>query len=209
LTTDRLAAFSDGVIAVIITIMVLEFKPPRTADLTALAALAPAFFAYVLSFLYVGIYWNNHHHFLHLAPRASGGVLWANMHLLFWMSLIPFTTNWLDENLSAPIPTALYGFVLLMTALAWYVMQVALIARDEEGLLRQAIGRDVKGKLSPILYLAGIASAFVATWVADLFYVGVAAMWLVPDRRIERTIYERGIHDPSRGDRGARAAADP
>lgn len=201
MTTDRLAAFSDGVIAVIITIMVLELKPPQGAGAPELVKLAPPFFAYLLSFVYVGIYWNNHHHFLHLAPRASGGVLWANMHLLFWLSLIPFTTSWVDVNLREAVPTALYGFVLLMTALAWSIMQVLLLRQDDEGILRQAIGGDLKVKASPVMYLAGIACAFFAPWVSDLFYVGVAAMWLIPDRRVEGTIAERGIHHPHQGER--------
>lgn len=189
MTTERLTAFSDGVIAVIITIMVLELKPPHEADFGALAKLAPLFFAYVLSFLYVAIYWNNHHHFFHIAERVDGAVLWANLHLLFWLSMIPFTTSWVDENLDAAVPTAVYGFVLLMAALAWLIMQTALVRLEgDNAKLRDAVGNDVKGKISVVLYTAGIIAAFLRPWIADALYVAVAAMWFLPDRRVERHI---------------------
>ena len=187
---DRLVAFSDGVIAVIITIMVLELKAPHDGSIGALAAVAPTFFSYVLSFVYVAIYWNNHHHLFALVSRVNGGVLWANLHLLFWLSLIPFATSWVGEHPSAPIPTALYGVSLLMPALAWMVMQ-AVIIRNEGGgssALARALGSDLKGKLSPALYLAGVLASFLHTAVADALYVLVALIWLVPDRRIERAL---------------------
>ena len=186
---ERLAAFTDGVFAVIITIMVLELKPPHGATLAALAAQAPTFLGYALSFVYVAIYWNNHHHFFTLVRRVNGAILWANIHLLFWVSLVPFTTAWADANPTAPWPVAVYGLSLLMPALAWFVMQTTII-RDQgpNSPLKAAIGRDLKGKLSPLLYSAGIASAFFNTWLADAFYVGVALMWLAPDRRIEKQV---------------------
>jgi uncharacterized membrane protein len=175
---DRLTAFSDGVIAVIITIMVLDLHAPKTTDLRGLFELAPTFLSYVLSFIYVAIYWNNHHHFFQLVPRVSGGILWANLHLLFWLSLIPFATSWLGEHFD--------GFSLLMPGIAWYLMQRAIIgAQGDHSALAKAIGRDLKGKLAPPLYLAGIALAFLRPWIADVFYAAVAMMWLVPDRRIE------------------------
>jgi uncharacterized membrane protein len=183
---DRLTAFSDGVIAVIITIMVLDLHAPKTADLHGLAELAPVFLSYVLSFVYVAIYWNNHHHFFQLVPRVTGGILWANLHLLFWVSLIPFTTSWLGGHFDRSLPTAVYGFSLLMPALAWYIMQLAIITAQGEGSpLAKAIGRDIKGKFVPLLYLTGIGFSFVEPWLADLLYVSVALIWLVPDRRIE------------------------
>jgi uncharacterized membrane protein len=187
---DRLVAFSDGVIAVIITIMVLELKAPHGDSLGALAAVAPTFLSYVLSFVYVAIYWNNHHHLFALVSRVSGGVLWANLHLLFWLSLIPFATSWVGEHPSEPIPTALYGVSLLIPALAWMVMQRVII-RNEGGsssALARALGSDWKGKLSPALYLAGVAASFLHTLVADALYVLVALLWLIPDRRIERAL---------------------
>ena len=186
---SRLLAFSDGVIAIIITIMVLELKVPKDASLTALEAVAPVFLSYVLSFLYISIYWNNHHHFFHLVRQVDGLLLWANMHLLFWLSLIPFATGWMGENHFAALPTALYGVSLLMPSLAWYGLQLAIISRQgPDSPLRQALGRDLKGKLSPLFYLAGIASALLAPWLADAIYLGVALMWLVPDRRVERVL---------------------
>jgi TMEM175 potassium channel family protein len=186
---DRLLAFSDGVIAIIITIMVLELKVPHGADLGALAGLAPVFVSYVLSFLYLAIYWNNHHHFFHLVRHVDGRMLWANLHLLFWLSLIPFATGWMGENHFAPLPTAVYGAALLMPALAWQLMQWSIIhAHGRDAPLAQAIGRDVKGKLSLVLYAAGIALAFVDTRIAGAIYLSVALMWLVPDRRIERVV---------------------
>jgi uncharacterized membrane protein len=189
---DRLLAFSDGVIAIIITIMVLELKIPHGAGLDALAGLAPVFVGYVLSFLYLAIYWNNHHHFFHLVRQVDGAMLWANMHLLFWLSLIPFATGWMGENHFAPLPTAIYGLALLMPALAWQGMQWAIIrTHGRDSALAQAIGRDLKGKLSPLLYAAGIGLAFVSTWIAGAIYLLVALMWLIPDRRIERTVRRR------------------
>jgi uncharacterized membrane protein len=189
---DRLLAFSDGVIAVIITIMVLEMKVPQGTSLTALAAVAPVFLSYALSFVYVAIYWNNHHHFFHLVRRVDGAILWANMHLLFWLSLIPFATGWMGENEFAPVPTAVYGVSLLMPALAWQVMQWALLRTEgRDSTLARAIGPDIKGKLSPFLYLVGAATAFIDTRIAGTMYLLVALMWLVPDRRIERVLTQR------------------
>ena len=189
----RLEAFSDGVIAIIITIMVLELKVPHDAQLTALLPLAPVFFSYVLSFVYVGIYWNNHHHMLHAMSLVSGGVLWANLHLLFWLSLFPFTTAWMSENHFASAPSAVYGFVLLMAAIAYWLLQQCIIAvQGSDSLLHRAVGSDWKGKLSPVLYLAAIPLAFVSHWIAQAIYVIVALIWLVPDRRIERAIAEGG-----------------
>jgi uncharacterized membrane protein len=187
---DRLLAFSDGVIAIIITIMVLELKVPHEAGLAALMPVAPVFLSYVLSFTYLAIYWNNHHHFFHLVRRVDGMMLWANLHLLFWLSLIPFATGWMGENHFAPLPTALYGFSLLMPALAWQWMQRAIIrGHGRDSALAQALGRDAKGKLSPLLYAAGIGLAFVDTRIAGATYLLVALLWLVPDRRIERVVY--------------------
>jgi uncharacterized membrane protein len=186
---DRLLAFTDGVIAIIITIMVLELKVPQGAGIGALAAVVPVFLSYVLSFVYVGIYWNNHHHFFHLVRHVDGTMLWANLHLLFWLSLIPFATGWMGENHFAPTPTAVYGVALLMPALAWYGMQWAILrTQGRDSPLARAIGRDVKGKISPALYLAGILLAFVDPRIADAVYVLVALLWLVPDRRIEKMV---------------------
>lgn len=183
----RLEAFSDGVLAIIITIMVLELKVPHIGELAALRPLIPVFFSYVLSFVFLGIYWNNHHHMLHTCERVTGGVLWANLHLLFWLSLFPFITGWMGENHFASIPTALYGAVLLMAAIAYYILQTVIIAsQGKNSLLARAVGRDIKGKLSPILYLVAILAAFFEQWISDAIYVLVALMWLVPDRRIER-----------------------
>ena len=188
---ERLAAFSDGVIAIIITIMVLELKVPHGDDWPALAKLLPVFLAYVLSFVYLAIYWNNHHHMLHTLERVDGAILWANMHLLFWLSLIPFATGWISESHFARVPTALYGAALLMPAIAYYVLQAAIIRRQgRDGPLARAVGRDLKGKVSPLLYLTGIAFAFVLPAVSYAIYVFVALMWLVPDRRIEKRMRE-------------------
>ncbi len=190
---SRLEAFSDGVIAIIITIMVLELKVPHGAGLDALSPLMPSFFSYVLSFIYVGIYWNNHHHLLHATKHVTGGVLWANLNLLFWLSLFPFATGWMGENHFAPLPSAIYGFVLLMAAIAYYLLQRCIMAVDgESSVLRQALGSDWKGKLSPLLYITAIGASFIAHWLAQLIYVLVALMWLVPDKRIERTIEQDG-----------------
>jgi uncharacterized membrane protein len=183
---NRLEAFSDGVIAIIITIMVLELKVPHTTELAALKELLPVFLSYVLSFIYVGIYWNNHHHLLHTVKRVNGGILWANLHLLFWLSLFPFTTGWVSENHLAALPVAVYGLVLLMAALAYWILQRALIVRaGRASLLARAVGGDWKGKLSPALYFAAIPLAFVNPWIASGIYILVALLWLVPDRRIE------------------------
>jgi uncharacterized membrane protein len=183
----RLEAFSDGVLAIIITIMVLELKVPHDPSPAALVALLPVFLSYVLSFVYVGIYWNNHHHMLHTCRQVSGSILWANLHLLFWLSLLPFATAWMGENHFVRFPTAIYGVVLLASAIAYYVLQQTIIAaQGERSVLRAAVGRDWKGKASPVLYLTGIGLTFVSAWMAQVIYVLVALIWLVPDRRIER-----------------------
>jgi uncharacterized membrane protein len=186
MTTGRLEAFSDGVFAVIITIMVLELKVPHGADWEALRPLTPVFLAYVLSFVFLGIYWNNHHHMLHLTERVTGGIMWANLHLLFWLSLTPFVTGWMGENHFAALPTAVYGAVLLCSAIAWTILQTTIIRHEGPGSnLAAAVQHDVKGKLSMVLYAAAIPLAFVHELIADAIYVSVALMWLVPDRRIE------------------------
>ena len=185
----RLEAFSDGVLAIIITIMVLELKVPHGAGLDSLGPMLPAFLSYVLSFIYVGIYWNNHHHLLHAAHRVSGGLLWANLNLLFWLSLFPVTTAWMGENHFAPLPSAVYGFVLLMAAIAYWLLQRCIIAIEgPDSMLARAVGRDWKGTLSPLVYLLAIPGAFVAPGIAPGLYVLVALIWLVPDRRIERAL---------------------
>ena len=190
---DRLTAFTDGVLAVIITIMVLEMRPPHGTDLHALLGMAPVFLSYVLSFIYVGIYWNNHHHFFQLVEKVDGAVLWANLHLLFWLSTIPFSTAWMGENHFAPLPTAVYGCSLLASAIAWYLMQTVIIRlQGSNSPLRQAIGRDLKGKLSPLLYLAGILLAFVNTTASELTYTFAALIWLIPDRRVEQSLSSKG-----------------
>ena len=190
----RLEAFSDGVIAIIITIMVLELKVPHGESLDALAPLIPVFLSYVLSFVYVGIYWNNHHHMLHTVRHATGPMLWANLHLLFWLSLFPFATAWMGENHFAAGPTAIYGGVLFMAALAYWVLQTLIIASQGSGsLLRRAVGRDWKGKASPVTYLLAILAAFWSQWLAQALYVLVALIWLVPDRRIEHVLADRDI----------------
>lgn len=194
---DRLTAFTDGVVAVIITIMVLEMHPPKGAALADLAALWPVFLSYVLSFVYIAIYWNNHHHFFHLVKSVDGAVLWANLHLLFWLSLVPFCTAWLGEH-PQPVPTALYGGALLMAAIGWWVMQSVIIRQQgKNSPLKRALGADLKGNLSPLLYLAGIALAFFDTRISYGLYLAVALMWLIPDRRIEAAI--RGEQDRSAG----------
>ncbi|WP_288051683.1 TMEM175 family protein [Acidiphilium sp.] len=183
---DRLAAFSDGVLAIIITVMVLELKTPSGPELAALSASLPTLAGYVLSFLYVAIYWNNHHHLFQLVERVNGTILWANIHLLFWLSLIPFATGWLGDYPRASGPAALYGFVLLMPAIAWKIAQAAIIhAQGPDSPLATVLGRDIKGKISPPLYLAGLVLAFVSPWIADGLYALVALLWCVPDRRIE------------------------
>jgi uncharacterized membrane protein len=188
---NRLEAFSDGVLAIIITIMVLEMKVPKGADLAALSPLLPVFLSYVLSFVYLGIYWNNHHHMLHATQRVTGAILWANLHLLFWLSLFPFVTGWMGENHFAPATMALYGAVLLMAAVAYLILQNAIIAcHGVDSLLAKAVGRDLKGKLSPVLYAISIPAAFFEPWISGSIFVFVALMWLVPDRRIERVLGE-------------------
>jgi uncharacterized membrane protein len=185
----RLEAFSDGVIAIIITIMVLEMKVPRGENLPALRPLLPVFLSYVLSFVYVGIYWNNHHHMLHATNRVTGPILWANLHLLFWLSLFPFATGWMGENHFAPAPSALYGLVLLMAAIAYFILQQAIIASEgAASVLKKAVGRDWKGKVSPLLYVVGIVTSVFSSWMAQAIYVSVALLWLIPDRRIEQAL---------------------
>ena len=189
MTRGRLEAFSDGVIAILITIMVLELKVPHGTDAVALVPLLPVFLAYVLSYVYIGIYWNNHHHMLHMVSRVTGGVLWANLHLLFWLSLIPFVTAWVGENHLAALPTAAYGSVLLCAAIAYYVLQRVIIrAQGPDSPLARAVGRDLKGKLSPVFYLTAIPLAFVESRISAALYVIVALIWLVPDRRIESVL---------------------
>ena len=186
---NRLEAFSDGVIAVIITIMVLEMKVPHGESVEALTPVIPVFLSYVLSFAYVGIYWNNHHHMLHTVDKVSGPILWANLHLLFWLSLIPFATGWMGENHFAALPTALYGVALLMPAIAYFVLQQLIIAaQGPSSVLKRAIGGDWKGKVSPILYAIAIPTAFWSRWISLSLYVLVALIWFVPDRRIERIV---------------------
>ena len=190
----RLEAFSDGVIAIIITIMVLEMKVPHGDRLDDLLPLLPVFSSYVLSFVYVGIYWNNHHHMLHATTRVTGAMLWANLHLLFWLSLFPFVTGWMGENHFAVAPTALYGAVLLMAAIAYYVLELAIIrAQGPDSILKKAVGRDLKGKLSPVLYILAIAAALVSTWLAEAIYVAVALIWVIPDRRIENVLSSKEV----------------
>jgi uncharacterized membrane protein len=184
-----LEAFSDGVIAILITIMVLELHTPQGTSWAALSEDVPVLLAYALSFIYLGIYWNNHHHMMAAVRRVSGGALWANLHLLFWLSLVPFVTAWMSENDFPPIPTAVYGLVLLAAGIAYYVLQSILLRVDgEQSVLRTAIGSDFKGKSSPLLYCLGIGLSFVNSWVGVAVYVIVAMMWLVPDRRVERTL---------------------
>lgn len=189
MTAGRLEAFSDGVIAIIITIMVLELKVPHGGGLEHLRPLLPVFLSYILSFIYVGIYWNNHHHLFHLCSAVTGGVLWANLHLLFWLSLLPFATGWMGENHFTRVPTALYGGVLFMSAVAYYVLQQAIIhAQGEDSLLRQAIGSDWKGKSSLLLYLLAILTTLYSSWIAQAIFVIAALIWLIPDRRIEKRL---------------------
>ncbi len=185
----RLEAFSDGVIAIIITIMVLELKVPHGESLQALSPLIPVFLSYILSFAYLGIYWNNHHHMLHTCHKVTGAILWANLYLLFWLSLVPITTGWLGQNHLASVPSALYGIVLLMAAIAYWILQQLIIAsQGRESLLKKAIGSDWKGRLSPVLYALAILTAFWSPWISQGIYVLVALFWLIPDRRIERVL---------------------
>lgn len=189
MSKGRIEAFSDGVIAIIITIMVLELKIPHGADRHALRPLVPLALTYALSYVFIGIYWSNHHHLLHAAERVNGRILWANLHLLFWLSLTPFATGWMGENHRAPLPNAVYGAVFLLAAIAYYILQREILnVQGPHSKLATALGRDFKGKISPVLYLLAIAVAFVNQWISDAIYVFVALMWLVPDRRIERAI---------------------
>jgi uncharacterized membrane protein len=189
---NRLEAFSDGVLAIIITIMVLDLKVPHATELADLMPVLPVFACYVLSFIYVGIYWNNHHHMFHSTRHVTGGILWANLHLLFWLSLFPFTTAWMGENHLAPTPTAIYGLVLLMAALAYYILQRAIIAQQGPGsLLASAIGKDSKGRISPVLYFVAIPLAYMSPYISNGLFVLVALIWLVPDRRIERALLKQ------------------
>jgi uncharacterized membrane protein len=186
---NRLEAFSDGVIAIIITIMVLELKVPHGVSVDALAPLFPPFLSYVLSFIYLGIYWNNHHHMLHACTKVTGPMLWANLHLLFWLSLIPFTTGWMGENHFAAAPSALYGVVLLMSAIAYWILQHFIItSQGRDSILKKAVGGDWKGRMSPVLYAAAIPLAFWSPWLSMGVYIVVAIIWLVPDRRIEKVL---------------------
>ncbi len=186
MTKGRLEAFSDGVIAILITIMVLELKVPHGAEWDALRPLLPVFLTYVLSFVYLGIYWNNHHHMLHAAEKVNGKILWANMHLLFWLSLVPFVTGWMGENHFAPLPTAIYGVVMLAAAISYTILQTTIMrGHGPDSKLRQAVGSDFKGKLSMAGYATAIGGAFISVWISEALYVIVALMWLVPDRRIE------------------------
>ncbi len=185
----RLEAFSDGVLAIIITIMVLEIKVPHEVSFSALKPILPVFLSYILSFIYVGIYWNNHHHMMHTVKQISGGILWANLHLLFWLSMIPFATAWIGENHFAPLPMMLYGIVLLLCALAYFILQYLILKKHgPDSVLSKAIGKDVKGKLSPVFYILGIIASNYNGLIAGAFYVLVAIMWLIPDKRIERIL---------------------
>ena len=193
MTKGRLEAFSDGVIAIIITIMVLEMKVPHGDHLEDLVPLVPVFLSYVLSFLYVGIYWTNHHHMLHATTTVTGGMMWANLHFLFWLSLFPFATGWMGENHFTAAPTVLYGVVLLMAALAYYTLQQSIIrAQGRDSILKKAIGRDWKGKLSPPLYVLAIIATLRSTWIAQAIFALAALMWLIPDRRIKRALQHDG-----------------
>ena len=186
---NRLEAFSDGVLAIVITIMVLELKVVHDSSIEALTKIIPTFLSYVLSFIYIGIYWNNHHHLLHTLKKISGSILWANLHLLFWLSLIPFTTAWMGENNFAPAPAAIYGVVMLMAAIAFFILQQLIIAsQGEDSILKKAVGKDLKGKISPVLYVIAIPFAFWFQWISIGLYVLVAIIWLVPDKRIERVL---------------------
>jgi uncharacterized membrane protein len=195
---NRLEAFSDGVIAILITIMVLELKVPHGGDLSSLRPLLPVISGYVLSFVFVGIYWNNHHHLLHTVHKISGGILWANLHLLFWLSLIPFTTSWTGEHPLTPIPTALYGVNLLLCGMAYWILQKTIIhTHGEHSVLKHAVGGDFKGNISPVIYLVAVVLAFYWPLISTLLYVLVALMWLIPDRRIERALqHSESGHQP-------------
>ncbi len=189
MTTNRLEAFSDGVLAIIITIMVLELRAPEEPSLRALIPTVPTFISYVVSFIYLGIYWNNHHHLFQITEKVNGKILWANLHLLFWLSLVPFTTSWVGENHLASVPVAMYGFVLLMSAIAYFILQNAILKHHGDDFpLKNAIGKDLKGKASAVIYIAALALAFVNSWLAVGCYVIVAIIWFVPDKRIEKIV---------------------
>ena len=190
MTKGRMEAFSDGVLAIVITIMVLEIKVPHEGEgFEALVPLLPVFLSYVLSFIYLGIYWNNHHHMMHTVKKISGKMLWANLHLLFWLSLIPFVTDWMGENHFAKEPMALYGLILLMAAISYFILQKIIIrSQGHDSILKHAVGKDIKGKMSPVLYIIGIGLAWVSPWASGLMYVLVALMWLIPDKRIEKIL---------------------
>jgi uncharacterized membrane protein len=193
MSKSRMEVFSDGVLAIIITIMVLELKVPHGAELTALRPLIPVFLSYALSFLYLGIYWSNHHHMLYVTHQVNGAILWANLHLLFWLSLVPFVTGWMGESHLAPGPTAVYGVILLLAAIAYLLLQHAILRQEgPDSTLAVAVGRDWKGKISPLIYVIGILMAFLRPWMAAALYVGGALIWLVPDRRIERNVSQAG-----------------
>jgi len=197
MTKTRLEAFSDGVIAILITIMVLELKVPHGTTLDALVPILPSFLTYVLSFIYLGIYWNNHHHMFHATERVSGGVLWANLHLLFWLSIVPFVTGWMGENHNAPLPTAIYGAVLILAAISYTILQSTIIRQQgSHSILARAVGKDTKGKISLLLYALAIPLAFVNQVISDVIYAIVAAIWLVPDSRIEREMAGAGGRHP-------------
>lgn len=189
---SRLEAFSDGVLAIIITIMVLELKIPHGENIEVLYPLIPEFLSYILSFIYLGIYWNNHHHMLHTLKKVTGSILWANLHLLFWLSLFPFVTGWMGENHFASVPTAVYGAILLMASIAYFILQQLIIAsQGTDSLLKRAVGIDWKGKLSPVIYIIAIPTAFWSSWISQALYTFVALIWLVPDKRIEKQIYSK------------------
>jgi len=187
--TDRLEAFSDGVLAIIITIMVLKLDVPNSSDIGSLYSVLPVFLSYILSFIYVGIYWNNHHHMFQITQKISGGILWANLNLLFWLSLLPFATAWIGQNTDAAIPTAIYGLVLLLAALAWWILkQINISTHAKDSLIHQAMSDSYKEIISPILYIAGIVLAFIQPWISEVIYAVVALIWIIPDRRVENAI---------------------
>ena len=189
---NRLEAFSDGVLAIIITIMVLELKIPHSAEFSALKPIFPLFLSYLISFIYIGIYWNNHHHMMHAAEKVSGKILWANLHLLFWLSMVPFVTAWMGENHFAPTTLALYGMVLLMAAIAYYILEMSLIHHHgPDSLLSKAVGKNKKGQWSVALYIIGISTSFFSQWISGAMYILVAIMWLIPDMRIEKAVEEK------------------
>lgn len=191
MSKNRIEAFSDGVLAIIITIMVLELKVPHGYDIAVLQPLLPVLLSYILSFVYIGIYWNNHHHLLHTVTKVSGGILWANLHLLFWLSLFPFVTGWMGENHFASAPTAAYGLILFMAAIAYFILQSVIISQQgKNSILATAIGKDIKGKLSPVIYLLAVVSVCINPIISQILYIAVALMWIIPDKRIEKIMIE-------------------